>query len=201
MLHVEKILQSSYPSLCRKIPPIVLRPCISFFKKIHEKEVNSFLNENSRLSSLDFTETILEYLDISYTFNQRDIENIPSIGKVIIVSNHPLGTADALALINRLANARQDKRVKIVANKMLSHIPQLSSLLTPIDNIQAKFPRSSLQKIDKALENEEAIIFFPAGEVSRASYNGIKDGALAKRFYKDRTEKLYSCTAYSYKSR
>lgn len=59
-----------------------------------------------RLSSLDLIETILEYLDISYTFNQRDIENIPSIGKVIIVSNHLLGTADALALINRLANAR-----------------------------------------------------------------------------------------------
>lgn len=145
MLHVEKMLQSSYPSLYRKVPPLVLRPCIAFLKKFHEKEVNSFLNENSRLSSLDFTETILEYLDISYTFNQRDIENIPSIGKVIIVSNHTLGTADALALSNMVENARQDKRVKVVANKILSHIPQLSSLLIPIDNIQAKLSPSSLQ--------------------------------------------------------
>lgn len=153
-----------------------MRPSIAFLKRLfHENEVNAFLNDNSRLSGLDFVEAILDYLNISYKFNQRDLENIPSIGKVIIVANHPLGAADALTLIKLIANARQDKKVKIVANQMLSHIPQLSSLLIPIDNIQGKLTRSSLQAIDQALENEEVVIFFPAGEVSRASLSGIKD--------------------------
>jgi len=176
MVRVESMVQNSYPNLYNKIPSIALRPSIAFLKKLfHEKEVNTFLDKNERLIGLDFVEAILEYLDISYKLNHRELENIPTLGKVIIVANHPLGAADALALIKMVANARQDKKVKIVANQMLSHIPQLSSLLIPIDNIQGRLTRSSLQAIDQALENEEVVIFFPSGEVSRASLNGIKD--------------------------
>ncbi len=176
MVRVENMVQNSYPNLYNKIPNIAKRPSIAFLKKLfHENEVNTFLADHARLSGLDFVEAILDHLNISYKFNQRDIENIPSIGKVIVVSNHPLGAADALTLIKMVANARQDRKVKIVANQMLSHIPQLAPLLIPTDNIQGKLTRSSLQAIDQALENEEVVIFFPAGEVSRATFNGIKD--------------------------
>jgi len=176
MIRVENMVQNSYPNLYSKIPSLALRPSIAFLRKLfHEKEVNNFLNENERLSGLDFVEAILEYLNISYKLNHRDLENIPTIGKVIIVANHPLGAADALTLIKMVANARQDKTVKIVANQMLSHIPQLAPLLIPVDNIHGKLTRISLKAIDHALENEEVVIFFPSGEVSRASFNGIKD--------------------------
>ena len=185
MVHVENMVKNSYPTLYNKIPSIALSPSIAFLKKLfHEKEVNSFLDEHSRLIGLDFVEAVLDYLNISYTVNHKELENIPPIGKAIIVANHPLGAADALSLIKMISNARQDKRVKIVANQMLSHIPQLSPLLIPIDNIQGKLTRQSLQAIDKALEDEELVIFFPAGEVSRASMNGIKDGHWKSGFIK-----------------
>ena len=185
MVRVESMVQNSYPSLYNKIPAIAMRPSIAFLRKLfHEKEVNNFLNDNERLSGLDFVEAILEYLNISYKLNHRELENIPTIGKVMIVANHPLGAADALTLIKLVANARQDKKVKIVANQMLSHIPQLAPLLIPIDNIQGKLTRASLQAIDQALQNEEVVIFFPAGEVSRASINGIKDNYWKSGFIK-----------------
>ena len=185
MVHVENMVKNSYPNLYNKIPSIALSPSIAFLKRLfHEKEVNSFLDEHSRLIGLDFVEAVLDYLNISYTVNHKELENIPPMGKAIIVANHPLGAADALSLIKMISNARQDKRIKIVANQMLSHIPQLASLLIPIDNIQGKLTRQSLQAIDQALEDEELVIFFPAGEVSRASMNGIKDGHWKSGFIK-----------------
>lgn len=185
MLHVEQMIQSSYPNLYKKIPVVAQKPSIAFLKKLfHENEVNSFLSKHERLVGLDFVEAVLEYLNISYKLNQKELENIPAIGKVIVVANHPLGAADALSLIKMIADARQDKNIKIVANQMLSHIPQLSELLIPIDNIQGKLTRTSLKAIDTALENEELVIFFPAGEVSRSSMNGIKDGHWKSGFVK-----------------
>ena len=176
MVHVKNMITSSYPRIYDKIPSVLQRPSIEFLKKLfHENEVNTFLEKNSRLMGIDFVEAILEYLDISYTFNDKELENIPAIGKTIVVANHPLGAADALSLIKMLSNARQDKKVKIVANAMLSHLPQLSPMLIPIDNIYGKLTRQSIQAIDEALENEELLIFFPAGEVSRAGLNGIRD--------------------------
>jgi len=176
MVHVENMVKNSYPSVYNKIPSIAVKPAISFLKKLfHEKEVNNFLDNHSRLSGIDFIEAILEYLNISYTVNHKELENIPAIGKVIVVANHPLGAADSLTLVKMLSDARQGGKIKIVANQMLSHIPQLAPLLIPVDNIQGKLSRNSVKAIDDALENEELVIFFPAGEVSRASVKGIKD--------------------------
>lgn len=185
MVHIENMVRTSYPGLYNKIPSVAVRPAIGFLKRLfHEKEINAFLDKNSRLIGLDFVESILEHLNISYKVNHRQLENIPAIGKVIIVANHPLGAADALTLLKMISDARQDKAIKIVANQMLSHIPQLAPLLIPVDNIQGKLTRESLQALDKALENEEVIIFFPAGEVSRASFNGIKDTYWKSGFFK-----------------
>ncbi|MBE0498472.1 MAG: lysophospholipid acyltransferase family protein [Campylobacterales bacterium] len=185
MVHIETMVRSAYPAFYNKIPSIVLRPSIELLKRLfHEKEVNSFLDTHSRLYGLDFVEAVLDHLHISYTANQQQLENIPSIGKVIVVANHPLGAADALTLLKMVSDVRQDKKIKIVANQMLSHIPQLSQLLIPVDNLHGKLTRRSLQAIDEALDNEEAIIFFPAGEVSRASFSGVKDSHWKNGFVK-----------------
>ena len=185
MVHVENMVRSAYPNLYNKIPSIALKPSIKLLKKLfYENEINTFLENNSRIHGLDFVEAIHEYLNISYKVNHQQIENIPAIGKAIVIANHPLGAADALSLIKMLSNARQDKNVKIVANKMLSFIPQLSEILIPVDNIHGKLTRSSLQAIEESLENEELVIFFPAGEVSRASLSGIKDDYWKSGFVK-----------------
>ncbi len=185
MVHVENMVKNSYPQVYNKIPSIAIKPAISFLKKLfHEKEVNSFLNDNARLSGIDFIEAILEYLNISYKLNHKELENIPAIGKVIVVANHPLGAADSLTLVKMLSDARQGGGIKIVANQMLSHIPQLSPLLIPVDNVHGKLSRNSLKAIDEALENEELVVFFPAGEVSRASLKGIKDSYWKSGFIK-----------------
>ena len=51
----------------------------------------------------------------------------------------------------------------------------LKNLVLPVDNIGGKTARQQLKAIMNCLHNEEAVIIFPAGEVSRISPSGVKD--------------------------
>ena len=184
MVNVEGVLKREYPRLFQ-YPQVVTKPTVSFFKMLfHEKGINSFLKAHPEKTGLDFIDAVLEHLNISYRIDQRELQNIPALGKVIIVANHPLGALDALSLIKMVASIRQDKKVKIVANHVLSQFTQLNDLLIPVDNMSGKLSKESLQKIDEALKNEEAVIFFPAGEVARAYLNGVRDGKWKSGFIK-----------------
>ena len=65
----------------------------------------------------EFIATLLRDLNISYTISGKDKMRIPSEGRLIIVSNHPLGGLDALILINAISEIRTD--VKVLANNVL----------------------------------------------------------------------------------
>ena len=184
MVNVEGVLKREYPRLF-SYPPLISKPAVGFFKLLfHEQGINSFLEEHREKSGVAFIDAILEHLDISYRVDQRQLQNIPALGKVIIVANHPLGALDALTLVRLVASVRPDKKVKVVANRHLSQFAQLKQMLIPVDNISGKLSKNSLRQIDEALKNEEAVIFFPAGEVSRAYLNGVRDGKWKSGFVK-----------------
>jgi len=74
--------------------------------------------------------------------------------------------------------------VKVVANEVLSAIQPLHSLLLPVDNMNGNTTRQNLKAIHQHLENEGAVIIFPAGEVSRFGAKGIRDGKWNSGFLK-----------------
>lgn len=183
MISVEGALRNQYPRLFT-YPSYISRPAVGLLKLlVQENKINTFLNDNS-LSGLNFIDAVLDHLNISYKVDNKQIQNIPALGKVIIVANHPLGALDALALVKMVMSVRQDKKVKIVANNMLSQFSQLQEQLIPVDNMSGKLSKNSLQEIQKALNADEAVIFFPAGEVSRAYLHGIRDGRWKSGFVK-----------------
>ncbi len=183
MLSVEQILQKEYPKMF-EYPPLLTKPMVSIFQRLfHEQKINAFLNENSE-DGLTFIQTALERLNISYKTDNRELLNIPSLGKCIVVANHPLGALDAFALIHMLSNVRQDKKIKIVANALLTRLEPLQELIIPVDNISGKLTKESVRSIERALQNEEIVIFFPAGEVSRANIKGTMDSRWKKGFLK-----------------
>lgn len=101
---------------------------------------------------------------------------------MIIVANHPLGALDALALISLVKEVRRD--VKVLANDVLMQIEPLNALLIPIDNLSGTTAKESIKKVYDALENDEALIVFPSGEVSRAQPTwGLKIRSGKKRFF------------------
>ena len=91
--------------------------------------------------------------------DNREVLNVPSLGKCILVDNHPLVALNVLVLIQILVNMRQDKKTKIVTNTLLSKLESLQELIIPIDIMSGKPTKTSLRIIDESLQNEEFVIF------------------------------------------
>ncbi|MFW3354554.1 GNAT family N-acyltransferase [Aliarcobacter butzleri] len=180
MIDIQKEIEKKFPKIKEK-ENVLKKSLLKIAKKIvHEDSINQFLLQNSHLKGFDFVDAVLDYFDFDYTVSSNDLQNIPSTGKVIIIANHPLGGLDALCLLKLVGQIRKD--VKILANDFLVGFEALHSLMIPLDNFKDRQSKESIKKIYEALNNEEAIIIFPAGEVSRATPKGVKDPAWNKGF-------------------
>jgi len=174
MLNIEQSVVNKFPGFAGSAP-IIRKPTLSLLRKLtREREINSFLHEHQGLRGTDFIDRIFEYFNFSYSISLRERNNIPAQGRLVIVANHPIGSLDGLALLRLVKEVRPD--VKIVANDMLMTFEPLHDLLLPLDNMTRSAYRQSYKNIIQALNDEQAIIIFPAGEVSRASPAGIRDG-------------------------
>ncbi len=146
----------------------------SLLKRLfYEEEFQQFAANHRHLKGLDMVEQVLEHLDILCTISARDLEQIPEHGPLVIIANHPTGTLDGLALMYAVSRVRRD--VKVVTNRMLTHLEPLSSLFIPVDNMGGKTAKTSLVQMEQHLQNAGVLIFFPAGEVSRPTRKGIRD--------------------------
>jgi putative hemolysin len=180
MIDIQKEIEKKFPNMNKK-DNFLKKSLFKVAKKIvHEDSINQFLSQNEHLKGFEFVDAVLDYFDFDYTVSSSDLQNIPTSGKVVIIANHPLGGLDALCLLRLISQVRKD--VKIVANDFLAGFEALNSLLIPIDNYKLRQSKNDIKKIYEALNNEEAIILFPAGEVSRATPKGIKDPSWNKGF-------------------
>ncbi|MEL0628756.1 lysophospholipid acyltransferase family protein [Psychromonas aquatilis] len=151
-------------------------------KLLHEAEFVQFSERYPNLRGFDLIEKILDHFDFSFATIDKQIERIPVSGRVVIVSNHPIGTLDGLALLHLVKKLRSD--VKVVANQLLMEVNALHDVLLPVNNLSGNTAKQDLLNIHQFLSNEGALIIFPAGEVSRFTPTGIKDCPWQKGFLK-----------------
>ena len=173
MFNVEQVIQQQMPGITSK--PWLYKPvkgALSYL--LHEQQFADFSQQYPHLKGLDFVEQVLDYFNFSYSARDNEIARIPSSGKVVIIANHPIGSLDGLALIKLISDIRPD--VKIIANQLLMSVTALHSLLLPVNNMEGGTERSRLGEIRKHLQQEGALVLFPAGEVSRLKPNGVRDG-------------------------
>lgn len=174
MLNVEQVLTERFPGFFLNKPRLLTRPMLTLLRMLfREREINRFLEENRGVRGLDFIEQVLDYFDLDYLVSNRDLENIPPTGRVVVVANHPLGALDALSLIQMISRVRSD--IRVVANDLLSALEPLGDLLLPVDNMGGGSSRRGIKQVYAALERDELVIVFPAGEVSRLRPNGVRD--------------------------
>lgn len=174
MLNIEESLAHKFPGFAAQAP-LIRKSTLNLLRKLtREQEINQFLRDNQSNRGLDFVDRIFDYFNFSYSVAHRERDNIPAHGRVVIIANHPIGSLDGLALLKLVSEVRRD--VKIVANDMLMAFAPLRELLLPLDNMTRSAYRQSYKNILRALNNDEAVIVFPAGEVSRAGAKGIRDG-------------------------
>ena len=139
-----------------------------------KRHFREFEADYPHLHGFDFVDQVLRYFQFDYRVSSHEKERIPAAGPVVIIANHPIGSLDGLALLKLVSEVRGD--VKVVANQLLFSLKPLRRLLLPVDNMGQKTTRENIRAIDHWLENNGAVIIFPAGEVSRFGPQGIRDG-------------------------
>ncbi len=174
MISVERSFYDKFPRLAEGRARSFAQPVVGLLRRvICEERVNTLLQRIGALTGFDFVEKALDELKVSYSVANTDRENIPIDGRVVIVANHPLGALDALALIQLVGSVRRD--VKVLANDVLMQLEPLAPLLLPLPVFGAGSGVGGAREAYRALEREEAVIVFPAGEVSRMRPQGIRD--------------------------
>ena len=174
MFRLEDVIEAKFPDFGSR-RGVLARPTLAFLKKVlREADVNAFLAGAAGLEGMEFIDRILEHFNFSYSAVGREIDNIPAEGRVVIVANHPLGLLDGVALLKLVSSVRRD--VRIVANDILMQFRPLHPVLLPVVNLGSGDNKANVKAIHDALGNDEAVIVFPSGEVSRAGPLGIRDG-------------------------
>lgn len=181
MISVERSFYERFPRLAEGRPRELARPVIELLRRVAcEERINAFLAETKGLVGFAFVERAIELLQLRYSVANTDRENIPVEGRVVIVANHPLGALDALALIHLVGSVRRD--VKVLANDLLMQFTQLKPLLLPLPVFGGGSAHGGARAAYRALESDEALIVFPAGEVSRMRAAGVRDATWSPGF-------------------
>jgi putative hemolysin len=175
LVDIEKALKEKNPKLYNLLP----RFGINYLKKIvHQAEINEILIKHKDKSGLEFINHGLD--EMAVKTQSIGLQNIPQTGGVIIVSNHPLGGLDGVAIIQEVGKVRSD--IHIMVNDILMQIKNFNPIFIPI-NKHGKNSRENLSFIDSLYSSDKCIIIFPAGLVSRRQENKIiKDLEWKKSF-------------------
>jgi putative hemolysin len=174
MLELERQVATRFPHWFSGSRARLTRPLLHGFGRFSGlDEAEAFLQANQHLTGFAFVEAAMAHLGLRYTVDQVERERIPASGRVLVVANHPAGALDALALLHLVSTVRRD--VRIVANDLLCALGGLRELLLPLRILGGRPSADSLAAIEAALQAEQCVIVFPAGEVSRLHWRGITD--------------------------
>jgi len=162
-INIRKVFAAKNPRMARLIPGFVYR---YLQKIIHQDETNQFLYNHRDLYGLDFVDAVIRYFNLKITVH--GMEHIPPTGKVIVVSNHPLGGLDGLAIIQTLGKVRPD--ITTVVNDLIMFLPNLRPLCVPVN----KHGNSAayIKQLNETFATENIIPIFPAGLCSRKQPDG-----------------------------
>jgi 1-acyl-sn-glycerol-3-phosphate acyltransferase len=173
-IDVKKVLYSKNPALAKAIPGCI----INWLKRIvHQDELNEFLAKWGHLRDAELIAAGLKHFNIK--FRVIGSENIPKPGRLIFVSNHPLGGLDGLVFIFELSKHFPD--IKFPVNDILTNIKNLSGIFLPV-NKHGSQAKEAAVLIEEAYSSDSQILYFPAGLCSRKKRGVIRDLQWHKSF-------------------
>jgi len=173
-INIEQIIKAKSKRLHRLLPHFV----INYIRRIvHEDEINDILHRYQGVDGIDFANEIMNEFNV--VFNVCGEEKIPANDKLIIVSNHPLGGFDGLALISLISRYRKD--IKFPVNDFLMYLPNLQDIFIPINKTGTNSIELARQ-FDDLFRSDNAILYFPAGVCSRRIHGKIQDLEWKKTF-------------------
>ena len=177
-IDLKRVLEQKMGRKAKYVPPFV----VAWLKKIvHQDEINAFLWENRQKVGVEWLEECVRYLDMKLEVN--GMENLPKKddGKLYtIVSNHPLGGIDGVAL-GSVIGRHFDGRFRYLVNDLLMNLPGLAPLCIPINKTGSQ-SRSFPAMVEGVFGSDCHVMMFPAGICSRRINGKIADIEWKKTF-------------------
>jgi putative hemolysin len=164
-IDVEKVLKEKAYKLYKWLP----RFAINWLKKkLHETQINEAMVKLKDKHGLDFNLKSLDVLGAKVISIHP--ENVPTEGKITVVSNHPLGGLDGMALIKAVGEIRPD--VSFFVNDILKNISNYGDIFVAVNKV-GTISTTSLRTMEDIFRRGGAVLIFPAGLVSRRQKGGL----------------------------
>lgn len=173
-IDVEKVLREKAYKLYKWLP----RFAINWLKKkLHEDDINAAMLALKDDEGLEFNRKALDRLGAKV--ESMHTEFVPKTGSIIIAANHPLGGLDGMALIKSVGEIRPD--VRFFVNDILKNLKNYGEIFVPVNKVGASSTRS-LRTMEEVFMTNCAVLFFPAGLVSRKQNGLVRDLKWKKSF-------------------
>ncbi len=134
--------------------------------RIHK--INRLYRATYKYDGTEFVDKVFARMGVRLEVDPQELRQIPAEGPFLVVSNHPFGALDGLAMIRTLAEARPDFRV--MANFILHRIEPIKPYVFAVNPFEEqKEAASSYAGIKQCLQHlrdGHPVGLFPAGEVS-----------------------------------
>lgn len=180
-IDIQQVLRQKAPSAARKIPQFVIN---YLTRTIHQDELNDILRRYHDKNGVAFMQELIGYFDLHLVLENE--LNIPTEGRYIFASNHPLGGLDGICL-SAIIGKRFNGNIRYLVNDLLLYLTNLRSIFVPINKHGAQ-GKYNARLIEEAYASDNQIITFPAGLCSRKQHGKVEDIEWKKSFIQKAVE-------------
>ncbi len=172
-IDLEKVIAGKSERLLRLMPRFLL----SYLKRVvHQDQLNDILNRHRTLYGHDFLEAIFK--DFGVNIVVKGDKNLLLTERFVVVSNHPLGGLDGMALMWAVGRKKPD--IATPVNDFLMHLPNLKPLFIPVNKHGSN--ATNIAVFDETFASDKTVVYFPAGLCSRKINGEILDLEWKKTF-------------------
>ena len=180
-IDIQQVLRQKAPSAARKIPQFVIN---YLTRTIHQDELNDILRRYHDKNGVAFMQELIGYFDLHLVLENE--LNLPTEGRYIFASNHPLGGLDGICL-SAIIGKRFNDNIRYLVNDLLLYLTNLRSIFVPINKHGAQ-GKHNARLIEEAYASDNQIITFPAGLCSRKQHGKVEDIEWKKSFIQKAVE-------------
>ncbi len=159
----------SRPRLFKTIKPLL-------YKALHYRTAVELADTIKPLSGRNAFDRVAEVM--APRLNIDGLDNLPKDGACIIISNHPTGLADGIA-VHHAIQTRRPQHLFLANADAKRVIPHCEDLIIPVEWVLSKRTlsktRETLARTRQAFNEERCVVIFPSGKLAFMGWTGLID--------------------------
>lgn len=171
---VDVLIEERAPHLSNSVWWPLIRP--GLYAALNYDKAVRMADQIAPMGGREALESVSRLLSVK--LDVRGLERLPRSGPFLILSNHPTGITDGVAMYDAIKHVRPD--ALFYANSDAMRVcPRFDEVLIPVEWVRAKRTRErtrlTLKLTEQAIEQNRPIVIFPAGRLARMRQGLLTD--------------------------